>query len=195
VSHKLKEFLVLVFSNPRPYVLDISKLRTSNNIPKTQALFYEKSKGKLYDNPVFTLDRPFDLCYSETENTKEQYFWSLRRLYLEAEDPHEYQFATTTLGSWDHWVKLCSSGFFIPHIEAWREELSIKLASKGVLGLLNKAYDGDVTANKFLASKEWHKIHQKLEAKTKDKKVDTEVAADLERIKALKGSPQLKVVK
>lgn len=184
---------MLVFNNPRPYVLDISKLRTSNNIPKTQALFYEKSKGKLYDNPVFTLDRAFDLCYSETENTQEQYFWSLRRLYLEAEDPHEYQFATNILGSWDHWVKLTESGFFIPYIEAWREELSIKLASKGVKSLLDKATGGDVVASKFLASKEWHKIHTKIEAKVKDKKVDTEVADDLARIRNL--PVNLKVVK
>lgn len=175
---------MLVFNNPRPYVLDISRLRTSNNIPKTTTLFYETSKGKKFDNPVFTLDRAFDLCYAPTEKYPEFYYWSLRRLYLEAEDPHEYQFATNIFGSWDHWQKLTQSSFFTPYIEAWREELSIKLASKGVLGLLNKASDGDVAANKFLASKEWHKIHQKLEAKTKDKKVDTEVAADLERIRA-----------
>lgn len=183
---------MLVFENPRPYVIDFKRIRGKNNIPKTKLLFMEFSKGKLYQEPIFTIDNYFDVCYSATENTQEQYHWSLRRLYLEAEDPHEYDFALSVFGCWDHWQKLTRSSFFTPYVEAWREELSIKLASKGVKSLLDKASGGDVVASKFLASKEWHKIHTKIEAKVKDKKIDTEVADDLARIRNLK--PQLKVV-
>lgn len=174
---------MLIFENFRPYILDFSRIRGKNNIPKTKSLFYELSKGKLYDCPIFTLDNYFDVCYSATENTQEQYLWSLRRLYLEAEDPHEYDFALRIFGCWDHWTKLTSTEYFKKYIDAWREELSIKLASKGVKSLLYKAESGDVVASKFLASKEWHKIHAKIETKAKKSKVDTDVADDLARIR------------
>jgi hypothetical protein len=183
---------MLVFENFRPYVIDFSRIRGKNNAPKTKTLFYELSKGKLYNYPIFTLDNYFDLCYSATENTPEQYFWSLRRLYLEAEDPHEYDFASVVFGCWDHWTKLTRSSFFTPYVEAWREELSIKLASKGVKSLLYKATGGDVVASKFLASKEWHKIHSKIETKAKTSKVDNDIADDLARIRSV---VPLKVVK
>lgn len=79
---------------------------------------------------------------------------SLHRLYVEMEDTVEYTFANSYLGGWDHWLKLTSSPFFKPYLDAMRDELTLKLKSRVIEAVHEIAKDpsakGHLEANKFL---------------------------------------------
>lgn len=77
---------------------------------------------------------------------------SLRRLYLEEMDPTEYSFANKYLGGWDHWKKFLESDWFRPYLEAWREELEIKMKSLAYQKIMEEAKD-DLSKNKIIANK------------------------------------------
>ena len=115
----------------------------------TFALFFEtKTEGYL---PTFT--------YKEEDHEyKGVHYISMRKLYLEMEDPTEYLFATEVLGSWDHWLKLCKSKTILEHIKHWREELAVKLKAQAIQAMITTAkVDGSkgTTAAKWLASAGW----------------------------------------
>jgi hypothetical protein len=57
---------------------------------------------------------------------------SLRKLYVEMEDPTEYEFAVTYLDGWVHWKKLSESSFFQPYLKEWREELEVRMRAKAL---------------------------------------------------------------
>ena len=115
----------------------------------THAMFFE-SKSKGYE-PTFTTKEK-DHEYKGTK------YISMRRLYLEIEDPTEYLFAEQALGSWDHWQKLCNSALIFEHIKKWREELAVKLKARAIQAMIATATeDGSkgTTAAKWLASEGW----------------------------------------
>jgi hypothetical protein len=83
---------------------------------------------------------------------------SLYRLYMEASDPTEYEFAMAHLGGWDHWLKLCEATWFQPYIERWRTELELKLKARAIQDILREAEAGtknSFSANKWLVAKAW----------------------------------------
>lgn len=85
-----------------------------------------------------TCDRPgytpvYSLCDEEV-STKGG-LPSLKYLYLQARDTQEYLFSELYLGGWDHWQYLQKSWALKPHIEAWRNELKMKLRSEYLLKL------------------------------------------------------------
>lgn len=81
---------------------------------------------------------------------------SLKRLYLEMEDPTEYLFATTYFYSWDHWQRCVSTNLYLEHVKKWRAELEIKIISKGVRQVLCHATgERGYQAAKWLAEKGW----------------------------------------
>jgi len=112
---------------------------------RTQSLFLE-TISITTETPVFTL-KPQD----------HKGLPSLKRLYLEWMDPTEYSFAVEVLGSWEHWLKLCGSEWFMEHITVWRDELEIKLRSEGVASMRKLAAKGNKDASKWLAEKGWNK--------------------------------------
>lgn len=57
---------------------------------------------------------------------------SFRQLYLEASDPTEFNFAMGTLGSWEHWQRLCKSGFLKKLIEDWRATVRVKIEAEAI---------------------------------------------------------------
>jgi len=130
-----------------PYTLDLPNMRDSLGKYRTRSLFKEfnhgriEATGKPFD-PVFTL-RDFD--YDGLP--------SFKRMYMEASDPSEYSFAMETLGSWEHWEKLCSVGFFKPYIEKWRKELVLKLKSDGLIALTRLAGNAKSEAQRLQAAK------------------------------------------
>jgi hypothetical protein len=111
---------------------------------RTLSLFCETNQDS--EPPVFTL-KPRD----------HNGLPSMKRLYLEYEDPTEYEFAIATLGSWEHWLKLSGADWFQKYITAWRDELEVKLRSKGVAKLKDQAASGNKDAAKWLAEKGWDK--------------------------------------
>jgi len=112
----------------------------------THAMFFEsRTKG-------------FDATFTFKEQDHEYegvHYTSMRKLYLEMEDPTEYLFAQEVLGSWDHWQKLCNSALVFEHIKKWREELEIKLKAKAIGAMVDTALTAGskgTTAAKWLAT-------------------------------------------
>ena len=143
----------------------------------TKGLFYEQNYGE--DRNEFAV---FTLKDVDHEAHGKQYA-SLKRLYLELEDPTEYEFATTILGGWDHWKALCGCSWFEEHIEAWRSELQLKLQSRALKNLMFEAENNGKNAydaNKFLIAKGYLPKETKLPGKRGRPSKD-EVKAEAQR--------------
>lgn len=113
----------------------------------TQSLFLEF--GYDTDKAVYTLkevDHEFN----------GKVYPSIKRLYLEMEDPTEYQFAETYFVGWRHWMRICDNKFLRKYVDEWREELEYKLRAKAVKNMLKSAADGNYQACKWLADRGWH---------------------------------------
>lgn len=80
---------------------------------------------------------------------------SLKKLYMEMEDPTEYNFATTYLAGWKHWERICANKILRKHIDEWRDELEQKLRAKAVLRMIESADGGNYQAAKWLADRGW----------------------------------------
>lgn len=126
----------------------------------TQALFYELQHD--HERAVYTL--------KEHDHTLEdgRVLPSLKRLYLECQDPTEYTFARKYFFSWQHWKRCLGNARIRSHVEEWREELEIMMMSQGVKGVIDEALDkGNYQAAKWLAEKGW--IDKKVGRPTKEK--------------------------
>ncbi len=62
-----------------------------------------------------------------------------KRVYVELADPTEYKAAQALIGNWQHWLALTESPPFREHLDKWREEVDVKLASEGVEKLRKQA--------------------------------------------------------
>jgi len=95
--------------------------------------------------------------YTLYDRDKPQYP-SLYRLYMETEDPTEYQFATRYLHDWKHWESLCAAEWFKPYVERWRKELELKIKSQALRRIIDDASaggrDGQAAA-RFILEKGW----------------------------------------
>ena len=112
---------------------------------RTQSLFLELGYGT---EAIFTLKDQ-----DHTHEGKE--YLSLKRLYLEFEDPTEYEFATTVLLGWKHWQRMCENKLIRKHIDDWREELEVKLRSRAILDAIKEARKGHFQAAKWVADRGW----------------------------------------
>lgn len=126
-------------------------MRGPTGAPITQSLFIDHQ----YDasNAIYT-------WADEDKVVKGVVYPSLKRLYLEEEDPTEYLFATKYLLNWKHWVRLNTKNQMLKaHFEEWREELEIKLRSLAILSILEQSVDGakGFQAAKWIADKGWDK--------------------------------------
>lgn len=97
---------------------------------------------------------------------------SLRRLYIEFEDPTEYLFAETYLDGWTHWKKLSSASFFQEYLREWREELDVRLRAKALVRIRKRAEESSkdgLQADKLLLSGGWKSEESKVGRPTKEK--------------------------
>ncbi len=101
----------------------MSKFKNANGVYFINDLFYETAMNK--DNVLFTLKLQDHMGYP-----------SLYRLYMESDDPTEYQFAVKHLDGWQHWKRLASSPILRDHVAEWREELEIRTRSEALAGIL-----------------------------------------------------------
>lgn len=106
--------------------LDASLRRSPhNNQHLTKALFVEYGGG------------PFSLRKKDHGTD----YYSLYRLYLDKNDPTEYEFALSVLGDWEHWEILCRAPFMQEYLDKWRAELEVRSISNLYERLKNDALD------------------------------------------------------
>lgn len=122
--------------------------KNDNGMYLTKSLFYELTLPATRQHAVFTLKE-------EDHEADGVTYVSLKRLYMETDDPTEYLFATTHLGSWSHWKAMCETSALVEHIEAWRQEKEVYYRSIGVRSLMESATEGNYQASKYLADKGW----------------------------------------
>lgn len=113
---------------------------------RTQSLFLETN---VTDNAsLFTLK---DDDYEKDGQT----YPSLKRIYLSYDDPTEWQFVEEVFGNWRHWERICGNQVLLKYITQWRNELEIKLRSKGIRSVIGLSKDKE-SAAKWLAEGKWN---------------------------------------
>jgi hypothetical protein len=112
----------------------------------TQGLFIDFRYDETF--AVYTLE-------DEDKTYKGNLYPSLKRLYLEEEDPTEYNFANKYLFGWEHWNVLKNNKELYKHIEKWEEELEVKMRAKGVHSMLKMAEGSNFNAAKWVADGQW----------------------------------------
>lgn len=120
----------------------MSKFKNINGVLFLKELFWELAGNK--DNALYTLK-------DEDHEVNGVLYPSLYRLYMEANDITEYQFALRHLHSWEHWKSLASAPFFQPYVAKWREELEVRQRSEALAKIL-QASKGS-TRDSFVAAK------------------------------------------
>lgn len=144
----------------------------------TQSLMLEN--GYNTELAVYTMTDT-DKCYNG------KLYPSLRRLYLETEDPTEYFFATKYLWGWNHWQRLAANSTMRDEVAKWREELEVRLRAKAVRGLIKQA-DSNFNAAKWVATGNWTSKRgrpSREEMETRKKimgRIEDETAEESERI-------------
>lgn len=149
--------------------------------PLTQGLFLEINYDTKY--AVYTLDE-------EDKTYKDVVYPSLRKLYLQCEDPTEYTFAKKHLLGWDHWQRLCANKVLNDHFTKWRDELEISIRSAAIQSIMEEsAGDKGFQAAKWLADRGWEKRTPGRPSKTEvqhrmaqDERLRSDFEEDFERL-------------
>ncbi len=118
----------------------------------TEGLFWENRHNGNERNPIYTFKG------EDIHTADGRVMYSAKKIYLECMDITEYKAAMALLGDWDHWKRLLNNKQIRSFIDAWREELEVKLISQGlstiVVASLEESNTG-LSAAKFLAKREW----------------------------------------
>lgn len=163
-------------------MIDKSKFLDVTGNPMTQSLFLEINYNT--DYAIYTL-KDYDHEYKGVT------YPSLKRLYLEEEDPTEYLFAEKYLLGYQHWKRICENKALAKHVALWREELELKLRAMSVRALRDMAQseNGNFQAAKFLADRGWDKNHvgrpSKMELEKRaaiGQRIDDDFKADIKRL-------------
>lgn len=147
--------------------------------PLTQSLFLEVGYT---EEAIFTL-KEVDYTYNG------KVYPSMKRLYMEMADPTEYEFATTYLLGWKHWIRICENKLLRKHIDEWRDELEVKLRSRAVMQVMKQAEIGSFQSSKWLADRGWGtrgagrptKLEQEQHKKIQEN-IDAEYGGDVVRM-------------
>lgn len=162
-------------------IIDKSKLKDTSGRPLTQSLFLEIGYDE--DKAIYTFK-------DEDHEYKGNTYYSLKRLYLEMEDPTEYEFANTYLLGWQHWKRLRANKILAKHFDEWEEELELRLRAQGIRAAIDQAAeDKGFQAAKWLADKGWQKNavgrpskHEKLREERMQAKLEDEFKGDVVRL-------------
>ena len=117
------------------------------NIRWTKALFFETT-GVDKSTVLYTL-----------KDVDHKGFPSFYRLYMEIDDPTEWEVSQQLVDGWDHWEMLCRSAWFQPYIKRWRKELELRFKSKALYRIRQEAKVSNgrdsLASNKYLLEKGW----------------------------------------
>lgn len=155
--------------------------------PLTQSLFLEIGYNVQY--AVYTLAE-VDKLYNG------KVYPSLKRLYMEVNDPTEYRFATTYLLNWNHWKRLNNNVVLREYFDLWREELEVMMRSEAVQAIVDMTAteSGNFQAAKWLADRGWDKrgagrpskVEREREVNIQER-INEELTADLNRMDKFDG--------
>ena len=111
-----------------------------------QALFFETALEQNKDYVLYTLKQQDHRGYP-----------SIHRLFVEMNDPTEYNFAKEYFASWTHWKMIKDCTWFKPYYDAMKEELEVSIRAKALADLRASAEDpkNTVQVNKYLLDKGW----------------------------------------
>ena len=147
--------------------IDRSKLLDTMGRPLTQSLFLELTYDE--EKAVYSLK---EIDWELNGKT----YPSIKRLYLQHDDPGEYDFATTYFLSWSHWNRLCENKAIRKHIDEWRTELEVKLSSQSIRDIISmSAEERGFQAAKYVAERQWNKNavgRPKKDTRERDAKVE-----------------------
>lgn len=154
------------------------QVRDQNNRRLTNALFIEHST--LPEYAVFTTG-------PQDKEINGKTYRSIRKCYVECMDPTDTKFIDQYLdGDFEHFEMLCSSSKLDLDVEAWREEVALRLQSLAIQKLMNSAPSNQkdaLQAAKYLGSRAWEQKKQK-RGRPSNKQVPVDpAAADYERVK------------
>lgn len=150
-----------------------SKFRNNSNTRYLKGLFYEMTLEDK-SSVVYTLKDEDHLGYP-----------SLKRIYLETNDPTEYIFATKHLDGLEHWEMLCNCSWFKPYVERWRKELDLKIKAEALSRILKEAKTNSkeaFQANRYILEKGWDKHTKGRPSKEDIAKAATEIVTSSSRI-------------
>ena len=105
---------------------------------------------------------------------------SLYRLYMETDDPTEWDFANKHLDGWEHWEMLTACAWFKPYVERWRKELELRMKSKALARIKAEAKlttKESFQANKYLLEKGWEPKDGQAKGRGRPTKDDIKKAA------------------
>lgn len=113
---------------------------------------------------------------------------SLKRLYLEMEDVHEYNFSNKYLLNWKQWKKLLGNQQVKKHVDEWREELEVKIRSQAFHDIFHQS-ESSFQAAKWISDKGYEKRSAGRPTKKEkerqlniDKRINDEFADDYKRL-------------
>lgn len=157
----------------KPLLPTKEQMVDSTGRPLTQALFLE------------TIYSPFSVYTLKDEDHlyNGHLYPSIKKLYLECNDPTEYKFATTYLLGIKHWYRICENKLMHKHVDEWRFELELKLRSEGVSQLIGASRKGSQSAAKWLADRGWSERAAGRPSKEeieREKKIQSNIREDFE---------------
>lgn len=121
---------------------------------------FKDKMGRFITQGLF-IDFRYDETYAKytLEDEDKEYrgnmYPSLKRLFLEMEDPTQYKFANAYLYNWDHWLLIKNNKELYKYIERWEQELEVRIRAKGVSEIIKLSGNGNFNAAKWVADGSW----------------------------------------
>lgn len=89
----------------------------------------------------------------EDHEVGDKTYLSLHKIYVEMEDPTEYEFALSVFGDFSVWENLCNLSWFRVHHNQMKKELMLKLKARTIKNMIKDLAEGKASYNaqKYLA--------------------------------------------
>jgi hypothetical protein len=159
---------------------DLSELRDSRGVQRTESLFVEVSQTKDKYEPLYSL-----------KSWNSRGYPSAYLIYMGCVD--ETEAALKLVGSLSHWRKLCKLRWFLKGrpehgfegLESWRQDMADRDASEAKRVILQECRNGNVTAARALdkLAKDSSKSIPKPTTSKKEEKEDSVITNLLDRHK------------
>lgn len=138
---------------------------------RTTSLFYE-TNGNDADQALFTLGKKDLMVDGKT-------LISIRKRYIESNDPTGYRCAEEYLGGYSHWKALLRSRIR-DQIAEWEEEQEKRMRSLGFKKIMEANDKGVFQASRFLVEKGWKAKPTSKASKEKEENFTAQMFAQYE---------------